>query len=117
MMNKSTLHRLLLGAQDCATLDEYIAEEGGSLPAEYYSPDGSADDAVELLEILWNLSRSLNFSSVRKLSGLTQRAFADEYSIPVRTIENWDAGMREPPQYVLELLLADIISAQRTPEC
>lgn len=106
-MTKSDLHRLLLGAQDCANIDEYIAEEGGSLPAAYY-PTG----AVQLLTDLWNLSGNLNFRAIRKISDLTQRAFAEEYNIPVRTVEDWDTGKREPPPYVLELLLADILTSR-----
>lgn len=36
--------------------------------------------------------------------GLSQRAFAQRYRIPLRSIENWEGGQRTPPSYVLELL-------------
>lgn len=106
-MTKSDLHRLLIDAQECADLETYIIETGGSLPAEYY-PTG----AVQLLTDLWNLSRDLTFRAIRRFSGLTQREFSAEYGIPTRTVENWDTGKREPPPYVLELLFSDIITAQ-----
>lgn len=41
---------------------------------------------------------------IRKRTGLTQAAFAEKYEIPKRTLENWEAGKREPPIYVLKML-------------
>lgn len=106
-MTKFDLHRLLIDAQECADLETYMLETGSSLPAAYY-PTG----AVQLLTDLWNLSRDFTFRAIRKFSDLTQREFSAEYGIPVRTVEDWDTGKREPPPYVLELILADILTAQ-----
>ena len=41
---------------------------------------------------------------LRRATGLSQRKFAKKYNIPCRTIENWEEGKNEPPEYVLELL-------------
>lgn len=41
---------------------------------------------------------------LRRTTGLSQRKFAKKYEIPYRTIENWEEGKTEPPDYVLELL-------------
>lgn len=41
---------------------------------------------------------------IRSATGLTQARFADVYRIPRRTLENWEAGTRTPPSYVLRLL-------------
>lgn len=41
---------------------------------------------------------------IRQRTGLSQAAFAERYEIPKRTIENWEAGKREPPSYVLRML-------------
>lgn len=41
---------------------------------------------------------------IRFLTGLSQKKFAEQYEIPVRTIESWEAGDRVPPEYVLKLL-------------
>lgn len=49
-------------------------------------------------------SKPLTFHEVRVLSGLTQKAFSEKYSIPKRSVENWDAGSRNPPDYLVELL-------------
>lgn len=42
--------------------------------------------------------------AIRKASGLTQAAFSERYGIPKRTIENWEGGQRNAPEYVLDLL-------------
>lgn len=45
-----------------------------------------------------------NVKDLRALTGLSQRAFSDKYSIPRRTIEDWESGKRTPPEYVVALL-------------
>ena len=37
-------------------------------------------------------------------SGLSLSAFAAEYHIPYRTVQDWNAGRRVPPPYVVNLL-------------
>lgn len=46
----------------------------------------------------------LDFHEIRALSGLTQQAFSEKYGIPKRSIENWEGGKRNPPEYVAKLL-------------
>ena len=41
---------------------------------------------------------------IRKILGVSRAEFSRRYNIPVRTLENWDAGIQNPPVYVLELL-------------
>ena len=42
--------------------------------------------------------------------GDTQSEFAERYNIPFRTIQNWEAGVRKPPEYVAALLESRIQS-------
>lgn len=42
--------------------------------------------------------------NIRHKSGLSQVAFAEKYEIPRRTLENWEAGIAVPPEYVLRML-------------
>lgn len=42
--------------------------------------------------------------ALRSKSALTQAKFSKQYGIPLRTVENWESGVREPPEYVLRLL-------------
>lgn len=42
--------------------------------------------------------------ALRESTGLTQRAFAELLGIPKRSIENWEGGVSEPPEYVVRLI-------------
>lgn len=46
----------------------------------------------------------MTFKELRKLSGMTQQAYADYFGIPKRTVENWDVEKYTPPQYVINLM-------------
>lgn len=41
---------------------------------------------------------------MRAQLGDTQSEFAARYGIPFRTIQNWEAGTRKPPEYMINLL-------------
>ncbi len=41
---------------------------------------------------------------MRTAFGDTQSEFAERYNIPFRTIQNWESGVRKPPEYVIALL-------------
>lgn len=42
---------------------------------------------------------------IRMASGLSRSEFGRRYSIPRRTIENWEWGLAEPPKYLVRLLI------------
>ena len=46
----------------------------------------------------------MTIKEIRTASGLTQKAFADLLGIPKRTIENWEGGQRQPPDYIVKLI-------------
>ena len=46
----------------------------------------------------------MNIREMRKKLGDTQSEFAMRYNIPFRTIQNWETGVRKPPEYVIGLL-------------
>lgn len=52
----------------------------------------------------------MNIREMRKQLGDTQSEFAARYRIPFRTVQNWETGVRKPPEYIVDLL------AQRTKE-
>lgn len=41
---------------------------------------------------------------IRDILGISRSEFSRRYNIPRRTLENWDAGIQNPPPYVFELL-------------
>lgn len=46
----------------------------------------------------------MNIREMRMLLGDTQSQFAARYNIPFRTIQNWETGLRTPPEYIVSLL-------------
>ena len=46
----------------------------------------------------------MNIREMRTRLGDTQSEFAARYSIPFRTVQNWETGLRKPPEYILSLL-------------
>ena len=42
--------------------------------------------------------------SMRAEAEMTQARFAEYFNIPKRTIEQWEAGERKPPEYVLRMI-------------
>ena len=46
----------------------------------------------------------MNVSEMRANLGVTQSEFAARYNIPLRTVQNWEAGVRQPPEYMASLL-------------
>ena len=61
----------------------------------------------------------MTIREMRKTLGNTQSEFAERYKIPFRTVQNWEAGMRTPPDYILDLLenkvRTDLVN-RRTPK-
>lgn len=75
------------------------AEDKDQLIAEYDLTEDEADVLCEQLEQLEPEVRTLRIQT-----GLSQRAFGELLNIPVRTIEDWEAGRRTPPNYVAEMI-------------
>lgn len=46
-----------------------------------------------------------DFKNARTAAGLTQQQMSDIFKIPKRTIEDWETGRRNPPEYVKTLVI------------
>ena len=51
---------------------------------------------------------------LRERTGLSQTAFGKKYGIPMRTIQNWENGVTEAPEYVISLLERAVVEDTRT---
>lgn len=49
-----------------------------------------------------------SIKNIRKEMNLSQPAFAAKFNIPLRTVQNWEGGYRNPPIYVIELIRDNI---------
>lgn len=43
--------------------------------------------------------------SMRKEANMTQKDFAEYFGIPIRTVEDWERGIRHMTDYVLRLFV------------
>lgn len=41
---------------------------------------------------------------LRLMSKMTQKEFANFLNLPLRTVENWETGIRNPKTYIIELI-------------
>lgn len=46
----------------------------------------------------------MTFKELRKHSGMNLTQYSQYFNIPYRTTQNWEAGIRECPAYLLELM-------------
>lgn len=46
----------------------------------------------------------MTFKELREMSGMNKTQFHQYFDIPYRTIQNWEAGVRECPKYLMDLM-------------
>lgn len=59
--------------------------------------------ALASITTWWNTK--MNIKEICEKYGYTQTALAKEFGIPLRTVQNWYAGVRKPPEYVPNLII------------
>lgn len=61
-------------------------------------------ERMELSEIIRELRRE---------TGLNRKQFSEHFQIPLRTVEEWEAGRRKPPEYIPRLIKYQILYEQK----
>lgn len=46
----------------------------------------------------------MTIKQLREQTGLSQQKFGDYFGIPLRTIQNWENGVRECNEYIVNLI-------------
>ena len=46
----------------------------------------------------------MTIKELRAASGMTQKAFAEYFHISKRTVESWEGGTRNAPNYLVDLM-------------
>ena len=46
----------------------------------------------------------MKIKELRNITGLSQSKFAAIFSIPVRTLQQWEQEERKPPEYVIKMI-------------
>ena len=45
-----------------------------------------------------------SIKELRESTGMSRKDFSEHTGIPVRTLEDWEAGRRTPPEYISRLI-------------
>ena len=91
--------RLYESAKNCRDLESFIAN----------NPSIHPDD----LKAIYLFASNPIKSSI-SAANMSQRDFAAEYGIPLRSIENWSRGASEPPTYLQQLITYAVFTNQRS---
>lgn len=108
MIKYQDFTRLLMDATEFDDMEAYIADVGGSVPPSV--PDTAL---IPLLTSCWAYAHKRDAATIRQLTGLSRAAFAREYKLPLRSLENWEcesSNSRSAAPYVLDLLAYAVIS-------
>lgn len=97
--------RLYREAAEYSDADMFVAERGWQ--SDWMDEIDAAGINVGMLLInVWELAH-MDIAQLRRRTGLTQRAFADRYSMPRRSVENWESlDNRHEPAGYLKMLIA-----------
>ena len=58
----------------------------------------------------------MKIKELRKKAGMTQKAFAEYFNIPHRTIQNWEGGQNQCPEYLSDLIEYKLKKENKLPE-
>lgn len=61
------------------------------------------------------MAEQLTIRELCREHGLTQKALAERFGIPLRTIEQWSTGKRTPPDYVVRMIQTILENDKRHP--
>ena len=59
----------------------------------------------------------MKIRDIRKMTGLSQREFANKYSIPLPTLQHWERDFTQPPKYFLQLIEESVCADQKETLC
>ena len=110
-MNDKQFYFAVSEASAYASRDAYISDLSLST---LWGDDESSEIPPERIAALGSIWDACN-RSVRDIvaaAGMTQRAFAERFCIPIRTVEDWCAGKRECSIYI-RLMLQECIGLLR----
>lgn len=97
--------RLLIDVSECKDIYSYIEEVGGSVPLD------NVDDVIQLLTKIWEIGKGgLTVKSIASAVDISMRQLAMTYGLPYRTVQDWAAGARKPPEWQLPLIAYAVLS-------
>ena len=113
-LKKEDQENLILSARNYEYCEEFIREIGWEPWMEEFTE--VADDEIPSERELENITKVLKEAfekahkeipmarQLRDLAKMKRVDFCEKYGIPLRTMEDWEAGKSKAPQYVMDLL-------------
>lgn len=86
------------------TADAILAEYGYPADCEW-----TAAGLAKAFDIIFVVSR-LDIAKLIEIDSGNQSTFSRTYNIPLRSLQNWVAGVRQAPEYVIQLIGYTLIS-------
>ena len=105
-MKIELFNRLYFKALEYNGTEMYIAERGWQEWMEDYAGENDEITGENIVDALTRVHflAHMTLKEMREETGLSQRKFGAAYSIPARTVENWEMGVNAPPPYVKMLI-------------
>ena len=101
-MNYQIFKGLYQEALTYADVDEYVLHHDWS----DWMNDYQENEIGPLLQTIYQMAHS----SLAETRNMTQAEFSRLFEIPVRTVQDWDAGRRNPPAYVKQLICYALVN-------
>ena len=107
-MTFEAFYALTLNATEFTDPEAFTAECGGSIQGEL-----PIEQLLGILVDVYAYAHDRSMNTIRAISGLSRAAFARDYRIPIRSLEDWEAGRHAAPPYVLDLLAYAVVNRER----
>lgn len=115
LLNEEVQKALVNSARNYSAneFEQFSADAGYASWMDEFVEDSDAEELTEadverinsvLREAFAKAHEANAMSEIRKMSGLKRAEFCRRYNIPLRTMEDWEAGKSAPAEYVVALL-------------
>lgn len=101
-MNYQTFKDLYDEALTYTNIDEYVLHHDWA----DWMDDYPENEAGLVLQRIYRIAHA----PLSETRGMTQAEFSRLFEIPVRTVQDWDAGRRNPPAYVRQLICYALVN-------
>jgi len=111
-MDSKTFNILFSEALEDADRDVFVSDWALS---SVFAEESDLGENAEICGKIWDAAH-LSVKEMREKMNMTQAQFAERFCMPKRTIENWEGGSRQAPDYVRLMMARELGLAQGFPE-
>lgn len=115
LIGEDNASRLLAYAKGFDSFDEFSGNVGWESWMDSFSADDEPNEHElaridEILLAIYDLSADFPsaLKAARTAAGLTQQGMFDVLGIPRRSVQDWETGLRTPPEWAQRLILAEL---------